>query len=127
MPHVRLGNSFEALQEEEGLLQDQRTINVEDVVVCTPDAKLNSAKVSRENVMRSPSPPGKSGSVRLRAAKEWLRNGKYQESSPINSETRKLQETRQVRMGVDGQVQIKFVLSKRLVKDNFDKGCKFSQ
>ena len=80
MPHVRLGNSFEALQEEEGLLQDQRTINVEEVVVCTPDAKLNSAKVNRENDMSSPSSPGKSVSVGLRAVKEWLRNGKYQES-----------------------------------------------
>ena len=83
--HVRLANNFEALQEEEGLLQDQRTINVEEVVVCTPDAKLNSAKVNRENDMSSPSSPGKSVSVGLRAVKEWLRNGKYQESSPFSS------------------------------------------
>ena len=59
MPYVRLRNSFETLQEEEGLLQDQRTINVEEVVVCIPDVKLNNAKVSRENDMCSPSPLGK--------------------------------------------------------------------
>ena len=47
--------------------------------------------------------------------------------SPISSETLKLQETRQVRMGVDGQVSVKFVQSKILVRDNFDKGCIFSQ
>ena len=30
-------------------------------------------------------------------------------------------------MGVDGQVSVKFVQSKILVRDNFDKGCIFSQ
>ena len=59
IPHVRLGNCFEELQEEEGLQQYQRTINVEEVVVCIPDVKLNNAKVSRENDMCSPSPLGK--------------------------------------------------------------------
>ena len=74
-----------------------------------------------------PLPPWKSVSVGLRAVNEWFRKGKYQESSPISSETLKLQETRQVRMGVDGQVSVKFVQSKILVRDNFDKGCIFSQ
>ena len=58
MPHVKLRNSFEALLEEEDLLQNQRANNVEEVVVCTPDALL-----------------GKSGSIGLRAVKEWLRTG----------------------------------------------------
>ena len=57
MPYVRLRNSFETLQEEEGLLQDQRTIKIEEVVVCTLDAMLNNAKVSRKKFMSSPFPP----------------------------------------------------------------------
>ena len=47
MPHVKLRNSFEALLEEEDLLKDQRSNNVEEVVVCTPDAMLNSVNFNR--------------------------------------------------------------------------------
>ena len=110
MPHVKLRNSFEALLEEEDLLQNQRANNVEEVVVCTPDALL-----------------GKSGSIGLRAVKEWLRTGRCQESSPSSSETQKLYETRQVSIGVDVRVPVQFVQSKRSVRDRFDKGCRFSQ
>ena len=92
MPHVRLRNSFEALLEEEDLLKDQRSNNVEEVVVCTPDALL-----------------GKSGSIGLRAVKEWLRTGRCQESSQSSSETQKLYETRKVSIEVDVQVPIQFV------------------
>ena len=53
MPHVRLRNSLEALLEEENPLQDQRSNNVEELVVCTRNAML-----------------GKSGSIGLRAEKE---------------------------------------------------------
>ena len=109
MPQVRLRNNFEAFLEEEDLLQDQSSNNVEEVVVCTPDALL-----------------GKSGSIRLRAVKEWLCTGRCQESSPISSETQKLHETRQVTLGVDARVPVKFVQSIRSVRDRFDKGCRFS-
>ena len=54
-PHVDLRNHFEVLQEEEVLLQDQRTTNVEDVVACTPDVLLNNTKLRQENVMSSAS------------------------------------------------------------------------
>ena len=47
MPHVRLRNSFDASQEDEGLQQVQRIISVEEVVVCTPDAMLNSVNFNR--------------------------------------------------------------------------------
>mgnify|MGYP000447462620 FL=1 len=74
MAHIGLRNNFEILQEED-LLHDQRTINVEEVVVCTPDVMLNCEKLNKENVISSPSLFVKSGSIGLRAVKELLRNG----------------------------------------------------
>ena len=81
-PHVGFRNSFEVLKEEDPL-HDRRTNNVEEVVVCTPDVLL------------------KSGSIGLRAVKEWLHNGRCQEISPITSEIQKLQESRQGSMEAD--------------------------
>ena len=86
MSHVKLRNSFEALLEEEDLIHNQRANNVEEVVVCTPDVLLNNTHLRQENVMSSPSSIGKSGSIGLRAMKEWLRNGRCHESSSTTSE-----------------------------------------
>ena len=109
MAHIGLRNSFKVLQEEEDLLHDQRVINVEEVVACTHDVMLNCEKLSKEKVISSPSPSVKSGSIRLREVKEWLRNGRCQESSPTTSETQKLQEPSQVSMEEDIRVPVKFV------------------
>ena len=89
-------NHFEVLQEEEDLAQDPRKTIVEEVVACTPEVLLKSATVRQESTMSSPSSIGKSGSMGLRAMKDWLCNGRCQESSPTTSEFQKLQELRRV-------------------------------
>ena len=126
-PHVDLRNRFEVLQEEEVLLQDQRTTNVEEVVACTPDVFLNNTHLSQENVMSSPSSIGKSGSIGLRAMKEWLRNGRCQESSSTTSEFQKPQVSRHESSEAPVRVLVKFVRAKSSERGTLGMGCKFSQ
>ena len=59
--------------------------------------------------------------------KEWLRNGRCQESSSTTSEFQKLQELKQVSMATNVGVSIKFVRSKRSERGTLSMGCKFSQ
>ena len=96
--HVDLRNRFEVLQEEEDLAQDPSKAIVEELVACTPKVLLKSAMLIHEIVMNSPSSIGKNGSIGLRAVKDWLRNGRRQESSSITSEIQKLQELRHISM-----------------------------
>ena len=124
---VDVRNHFEVLQEEEDLAQDPRKTIVEEVVACTPEVLLKSATVRQESTMSSPSSIGKSGSMGLRAMKDWLRNGRCQESSPITSKTQKLQMLGQGSKEANVRVPIKFVRSKRLEGDMLDKGYRFSQ
>ena len=70
--------------------------------------------------MNSASSIGKNGSIGLRAVKDWLRNGRRQESSSITSEIQKLQELRHISMEAN-------VRSKILEKETLDKGYRFSQ
>ena len=90
--HVDLRNCFEVFQEEEDLAQDPSKAIVEEVVACTPEVLLKSAMLKQEFVMSPPSCIGKNGSIGLRVVKDWLRNGRCQESSSIISEIQKLQE-----------------------------------
>ena len=128
MPHVDLRNRFEVLQEEEDLAQDSKKTIVEEVVVCTPEVMLKSATLRQESTMSSPSSIGKSGSMGLRAMKDWLRNGRCQESSSIvTPEIQKLQALGQGSKEADVRVPSKFVRSKILEGDMLDKGYRFSQ
>ena len=126
-PHLDLRNRFEVLQEEGVLLQDQRTTNVEEVVACTPDVLLNNTHLRQENVMSSPSSIGKSGSIGLRAMKEWLRNGRCHESSSTTSEFQKPQVSRRESSEAPMRVPVKFVRSKSSERGTLGMGCKFSQ
>ena len=110
-----LRNCFEVLQEEDkDLAQDPSKAIVEELVACTPKVLLKSAMLKQEFVMSPPSCIGKNGSIGLRAVKDWLRNGRCQESSSITSKIQKLQELRQISMETDVKVPIKFVRSKIL-------------
>ena len=126
-PHVDLRNRFEVLQAEKVLLQDQRTTNVEEVVACTPDVLLNNTHLRQENVMSSPSSIGKSGSIGLRAMKEWLRNGRCHESSSTTSEFQKPQVSCRESNEAPVRVPVKFVRSKSSERGTLGMGCKFSQ
>ena len=125
-PHADLRNRFEVLQEEEDLAQDSKKTIVEEVVVCTPEVMLKSGTLRQESTMGSPSSIGKSGSMGLRAMKDWLRNGRCQESSPIAPEI-KLQAVGERSKEANVRVPIKFVRSKILEGDMLDKGYRFSQ
>ena len=126
-PQVVLRNRFAVLQEEGVTLQDQRTTNVEEVVACTPDVLLNNTHLSQENVMSSPSSIGKSGSIGLRAMKEWLRKGRGQESSSTTSEFQKPQVSRHESSEAPVRVPVKFVRAKSSERGTLGMGCKFSQ
>ena len=126
-PHVDLRSCFEVLQEEEDLAQDPRTTIVEEVVACTPEILLKSATLRQESTMNSPSSIGKSGSMGLREMKDWLCNGRCQESSSITPEIQKLQVVGQGSKEANVRVPIKFVRSKILEGDTLDKGYRFSQ
>ena len=125
-PYTDLRNRFEVLQEEEDLAQDSKKTIVEEVVVCTPEVMLKSGTLRQESTMGSPSSIGKSGSMGLRAMKDWLRNGRCQESSPIAPEI-KLQAVGERSKEANVRVPIKFVRSKILEGDMLDKGYRFSQ
>ena len=58
--------------------------------------------------------------------KDWLCNGRCQESSPITPETQKLQALGHGSKEANVRVPIKFVRSKILEGDMLDKGYRFS-
>ena len=88
---------------------------------------LKSVTLRQESTMSFPSSIGKSGSMGLRAMKDWLHNGRYQESSSITPEIQKLQALGQGSKEANVRVPIKFVRSKILEGDMLDKGYRFSQ